>query len=93
LQWCEQTLPAAEKSHGVTVNEHQDHFSNRATQNSENFHLKRWRWRLSAKCLYYLGKLEEAVDLLEKHEASLLTNIADKYLSIDWNNYLSHIML
>jgi hypothetical protein len=83
LQWCEQTLPAAEKSHGVTVNEqHQDNFSNRATQSNENFHHKRWRWRLSAKCLYYLGKLDEAVDLLEKHEASLPTNIPDKYLTI-----------
>ena len=80
---CEQSLPVAKRSHGIAVNEqHQDNFSSCANQNRENLHLKQWRWRLSAKCLYYLGKLDEAIDLLKKHESSVPSNAVDKYLTL-----------
>lgn len=81
LQLCEQSLLAAVRNHGFTVNEqqHQDFSLKESCQSTENIHLKLWRWRLSAKALYHLGKLDEALDLLVKHEEALSRGLADKY--------------
>ncbi|MCO5599184.1 hypothetical protein L7F22_053284 [Adiantum nelumboides] len=72
LQFCEQTLPAAERSHGSAVHDkNQDAYLKEACQSNENGHLKLWRWRLSAKALYHLGKLEDSLELLVKHDEVL----------------------
>lgn len=84
IQLCEQSLPAAERNHGFAVNEqqHQD-FSLRECQSTENVHLKLWRWRLSAKALYHLGKLDESLDLLVKHEDAVSMGLTDKAMNVD----------
>ncbi|MCO5562053.1 hypothetical protein L7F22_015679 [Adiantum nelumboides] len=79
LQFCEQTLPAAERSHGSAVHDkNQDAYLKEACQSNENGHLKLWRWRLSAKALYHLGKLEDSLELLVKHDEVLLGRPIDK---------------
>eukprot|EP00250_Pteridium_aquilinum_P018047 c23915_g1_i1 orf=359-5419(+) len=85
LQLCEQSLPAAERNHGVTVNEqqHQDSSLRGPCQSNENIHLKLWRWRLSAKAFYHLGKLDEALDLLVKHEEAVSVAPNDKATNLD----------
>lgn len=36
-----------------------------------------WRWRLISESNFYLGRLEEAIDLLKKQDK--MKNIVDKY--------------
>ncbi|KAH7433285.1 hypothetical protein KP509_07G062600 [Ceratopteris richardii] len=71
VQLCEQSLVPAECNHGSTVQNCDDSISKEACQRNRNCHLMLWRWRLSAKALYHLGKLEDALDLLIKHEEML----------------------
>ncbi|KAI5073515.1 hypothetical protein GOP47_0011528 [Adiantum capillus-veneris] len=79
LQFCEQTLPTAERNHGSAVHErYQDSYLKEGCQINENGHLKLWRWRLSAKALHHLGKLEDSLELLVKHEEVVSGFPADK---------------
>lgn len=85
VQLCEQSLPAAERNHGIAVNEqqYQDTYPSEPSQSSENLHLKLWRWRLSAKALYHLGRLDESLNLLGKHEEAMSAMLTDKGASSD----------
>nr|XP_043622950.1 uncharacterized protein LOC122594578 [Erigeron canadensis] len=69
VQMCEETLDLAEK--------------NLATGDGHDCKnaLKLWRWNLMSKSCFYLGRLEIALDLIEKHEQLRLT--ADKIVGTD----------
>lgn len=68
IQLCEQTLPVAEKN-----------FTSVLTDNgSVTYSLARlWRWRLISQSYFCIGKLEVALDLLQKLEQ--VGSISDKY--------------
>ncbi|KAH7288655.1 hypothetical protein KP509_31G035700 [Ceratopteris richardii] len=78
IRFCEASLPAAERNHWSTVPEKHNDLKE-ACQNNEKVHLQLWRWRLSAKALFYLGRLEDAVDLLKKHEDILSADTVDNF--------------
>lgn len=59
IQLCEQTLDISEKNFGA------DHLDNPKCKSS---HVKLWRWHLQAKSHYRMGRLELALDLIEKQE-------------------------
>ncbi|OAY68611.1 DnaJ subfamily C member 7 [Ananas comosus] len=75
IQFCEQTLDLAERN---TVSCSADGQS-KNVNNSEQVkcYPRLWRWRLISKSNFYLGKLEEALDLLKKHEQ--VEPIVDRY--------------
>ncbi|KAI3472231.1 hypothetical protein Pfo_029719 [Paulownia fortunei] len=56
---CEQTLDIAKKNFGA------DHLDDPSCKNS---HVKLWRWHLQTKSHYRLGRLDLALDLIEKQE-------------------------
>jgi DnaJ family protein C protein 7 len=67
IQLCEQTLCAAEKYFASVGADGQ--FVDIGCSESENCSFARvWRWHLISKSNFYLGKLEVALDLLEKLE-------------------------
>ncbi|PIN21026.1 Molecular chaperone (DnaJ superfamily) [Handroanthus impetiginosus] len=59
IHLCEQTLDIAVKNFGV------DHFDDPSYKRS---HVKLWRWHLQTKSHYRLGRLDLALDLIEKQE-------------------------
>ncbi|KAI3471343.1 hypothetical protein Pfo_030708 [Paulownia fortunei] len=59
IQLCEQTLDIAKKNFGA------DHLDDPSCKNS---HVKLWRWHLQTKSHYRLGRLDLALDLIEKQE-------------------------
>lgn len=72
VQLCEQTLDIAEKnfeSGCVAGHMNTDGYD---CKNS----LKLWRWNLMSKSYFLLGRLEIALDFIEKHEQ--LRSTADK---------------
>ena len=64
---CEQTLGAAEKNFvSIGVD---GQFVDNGCSESENCSFARvWRWHLISKSYFYLGKLDVALDLLQKLE-------------------------
>jgi DnaJ family protein C protein 7 len=54
IQFCERTLDFAEKNFGGI--------------DPKNSCLRLWRWRLMSKSYFYLGKLDVALDFIEKQE-------------------------
>ncbi|KAL0929017.1 hypothetical protein M5K25_000956 [Dendrobium thyrsiflorum] len=79
IQICEQTLELAEKNDSITENDCQSKETD--CSKSMESHSSFWRWRIIAKSYFYLGKLEEANELLQKHEK--VKPVIDKY----WNKY------
>lgn len=59
IQLCEQTLDIARKNFSA------DHLDEPSCEHS---HVMLWRWHLLAKSHYRLGRLELALDLIEKQE-------------------------
>ncbi|XP_057783836.1 uncharacterized protein LOC131001452 isoform X2 [Salvia miltiorrhiza] len=58
IQLCEQTLDIAEKNFGADL----------LANPSNSSHVKLWRWRLQSKSHYRQGRLDLALDLIEKQE-------------------------
>ncbi|KAH9617277.1 hypothetical protein KSS87_009638 [Heliosperma pusillum] len=66
IQLCEETLEAAEKNFSISgANEL---LSNMDAEILENYLFRTWRFGLIFKSNFYLGKLEEALEFLEKQE-------------------------
>lgn len=67
IQLCEQTLGFAEKNFALAGNDEQ-------LENKDGFKCKRrsfvrlWRSHLISKSYFHMGRLEVALDLLEKQE-------------------------
>lgn len=80
IQICEQTLEFAEKNAIVTKTDSQSKGTD-CSKSMETSHSRFWRWRIISKSYFYLGKLEEANELLKKHEK--VQPVIDKY----WNRY------
>ncbi|KAL0359572.1 UNVERIFIED_CONTAM: DnaJsubfamily C member 7 [Sesamum angustifolium] len=59
IQLCEQTLDIAKKNFGT------DNLDDSSCKSS---HVKLWRWKLQIKSHYHMGKLDLALDLIEKQE-------------------------
>ncbi|KAK8928586.1 Chaperone protein dnaJ 72 [Platanthera zijinensis] len=77
IQICEQTLELAEKNAVVDDLDSEDD-QNKSFERSS---ARLWRWRIISKSYFCLGKLEEANELLKKHEK--VKPFVDKY----WNRY------
>ncbi|KAI0531321.1 hypothetical protein KFK09_000874 [Dendrobium nobile] len=79
IQICEQTLEFAEKNGSNTETDCQskENDCSKSMESNSSF----WRWRIISKSYFYLGKLEEANELLQKHEK--VKPVIDKY----WNKY------
>ncbi|GAB2287054.1 hypothetical protein Dimus_021440 [Dionaea muscipula] len=76
IEFCQQTLAAAEKNAPLLDSERQPP----NVDSSEpvcKFSFQTWRYRHIFRSYFYLGKLEEGVDFLEKQEN--LRSIIDKY--------------
>ncbi|XP_002532671.2 uncharacterized protein LOC8268658 [Ricinus communis] len=67
IQLCEQTLHAAEKNFASSGIEDQLVVRD-GSQNECHSFARLWRWRLISKSYFYLGRLEVALDFLEKLE-------------------------
>lgn len=57
---CEQTLESAERN---SLSKNKD-----GSESIKSYPVNHWRWGLISKSYFYLGRLEEALELLEKHE-------------------------
>ncbi|PKA58579.1 TPR repeat-containing thioredoxin TTL2 [Apostasia shenzhenica] len=67
IQVCEQSLELAEKNGVISVAD--GRFKETSDfESTESSFVKFWRWRIISKSYFYLGRLEEACELLEKHE-------------------------
>lgn len=69
VQLCEQTLESAERN---SLSKDKD-----GSESIKSYPLNHWRWGLVSKSYFYLGRLEEALELLEKREQ--LGPIKEKY--------------
>lgn len=76
IQICEQTLEFAEKNASVTETDCQSKDTD-CSKSMGRSHSRFWRWRIMSKSYFYVGKLEEANDLLQKHEK--VKPVIDKY--------------
>ncbi|XP_052175139.1 uncharacterized protein LOC127789991 [Diospyros lotus] len=74
IQLCEQTLVIAEKNFSMVVGDNNKVDCGPKYNNSS---IRLWRWRLISKSYFHLGKLEVALDFLEKQE--LLRSSEAKY--------------
>ncbi|PSS33546.1 DnaJ subfamily C member like [Actinidia chinensis var. chinensis] len=66
IQLCEQTLESAVKNFAVAACDNK--LLNADCPNYNNSSIRLWRWRLMSKSYFHLGRLELALDLLEKQE-------------------------
>lgn len=67
IKFCEQTLDLAEQNSAVTTGDSQ--FNDKdLSEHTKSSSARLWRWRLIAKSYFCLGKLEEALVLIRKHE-------------------------
>ncbi|XP_031474202.1 uncharacterized protein LOC116246453 isoform X2 [Nymphaea colorata] len=66
IQLCEQTLGSAERN-SVLVSSHSSHKHDDGTAKLEKGTARIWRWCMIARGYFLLGRLEDALDLLEKH--------------------------
>ncbi|KAL7195966.1 hypothetical protein ACSBR1_036070 [Camellia fascicularis] len=71
IQLCEQTLVFAEKNFAVVTGD--NNIVNVDGLEYKNSSIRLWRWLLISKSYFYLGRLDEALDLLEKQELSRST--------------------
>ena len=67
IQLCEQTLGLAEKNFALDENDEQWENINGFKFERKSF-IRVWRWRLISKSYFHMGRLEAALDLLEKQE-------------------------
>lgn len=67
IQLCGQTLEAAEKNSPLLGADGQSSYSE-ASELLKCYSFRIWRYCLIFRSNFYLGKLEEAVDFLEKQE-------------------------
>nr|GEX28782.1 hypothetical protein [Tanacetum cinerariifolium] len=77
VQLCEQTLDSAEKNNatgGVAGHTNADGYDCNS--------IKLWRWNLMSKSYFHLGKLEMALDSIDKHEQ--LRPAADKTMDSEY---------
>ncbi|PKU86080.1 uncharacterized protein LOC110105734 [Dendrobium catenatum] len=79
IRICEQTLEFAEKNASITETACQSKETDCSKSMEANSSF--WRWRVISKSYFYLGKLEEANELLQKHEK--VKPVIDKF----WNKY------
>ncbi|GFS36949.1 heat shock protein DnaJ with tetratricopeptide repeat-containing protein [Actinidia rufa] len=82
IQLCEQTLESAEKNFAVAACDNK--LLNADCPNYNNSSIRLWRWRLMSKSYFHLGRLELALDLLEKQE--LLRSSEDRCGSSGWES-------
>ncbi|XP_028094497.1 uncharacterized protein LOC114294576 isoform X2 [Camellia sinensis] len=75
IQLCEQTLVFAEKNFAVVTGD--NNIVNVDGLEYKNSSIRLWRWLLISKSYFYLGRLDEALDLLEKQE--LLRSTEDRH--------------
>ncbi|XP_052185716.1 uncharacterized protein LOC127797154 isoform X2 [Diospyros lotus] len=72
IQLCEQTLGSAEMNCSVISGDKNltdlDHIDV-----EKNLSFRLWRWHLTIKSYFYLGKLDEALDFVKKQEESIST--------------------
>ncbi|KAL2464637.1 uncharacterized protein Fot_52593 [Forsythia ovata] len=73
IQLCEQTLDISEKNLAS---------ANMDDSNCKSSYVKLWRWHLQSKSHYHLGRLDIALDLIEKQEE--LISIGTKYRNMNW---------
>lgn len=66
IQLCEQTLVFAELNVVSVAGDNNIDIVDGPTYNNSSIRL--WRWHLMAKSYFHLGRLEVALDLLEKQE-------------------------
>ncbi|KAF8403744.1 hypothetical protein HHK36_011848 [Tetracentron sinense] len=76
IQLCEQTLDSAEKN-STSINFDGQLAIVDGSECVKNSHVRLWRWCLISKSHFYLGRLEEALDLLEKLEQ--MGSISEKH--------------
>ncbi|XP_071697158.1 uncharacterized protein [Rutidosis leptorrhynchoides] len=75
VQLCEQTLDLAEKNF----------------ENGTNTTIKLWRWNMLSKSHFYLGRLEIALDYIERHER--LRPTIDKDRTVGSEESLAHLAI
>ncbi|XP_008796162.1 uncharacterized protein LOC103711698 isoform X2 [Phoenix dactylifera] len=67
IQLCEESLDSAKRNSFLAGSDDQlENLDSSGYTKSSSVRL--WRWRLISKSYFYLGKLEEALELLRKHE-------------------------
>ncbi|KAH7844128.1 hypothetical protein Vadar_024623 [Vaccinium darrowii] len=66
IRLCEQTLVFAEKNVATIADDNYSGIVDVPTYNNSSIRL--WRWHLMAKSYFHLGRLEAALDLLEKRD-------------------------
>ncbi|KAG9446710.1 hypothetical protein H6P81_012838 [Aristolochia fimbriata] len=74
---CEETMDSAEKNYAMCDSDTQ---SLKTSNRFKEYPARLWRWHLIAKCYFYLGKLEEALDFLQKHDTGGSTKDINKNL-------------
>ncbi|XP_010938663.1 uncharacterized protein [Elaeis guineensis] len=67
IQLCEQSLDSAKRNSFLAGSDDQLENPDSSGQ-TKSSSVKLWRWHLISKSYFYLGKLEEALELLRKHE-------------------------
>ncbi|CAN4089858.1 unnamed protein product [Withania somnifera] len=68
LQMYNEVIELCEKSLDIAEKNFTSDFANLDDLNSKSSSLLLWRWHLKSRSHFYLGKLEMALDLIEKHE-------------------------
>ncbi|KAJ0978005.1 hypothetical protein J5N97_013479 [Dioscorea zingiberensis] len=76
IELCEKTLDLAKKNAFLIVADGK-HKDIDTTEGMKGSLLRPWRWHLISKSNFYLGKFDEALELLQKHEQ--LQPIIEKY--------------
>ncbi|CAK9183829.1 unnamed protein product [Ilex paraguariensis] len=66
IQLCEETIDIAEKNFSTVGSANQS--ANMDDSECKESSVRLWRWQLMSKCYFYLGKLDAALDLIEKLE-------------------------
>ncbi|XP_068657736.1 uncharacterized protein [Aristolochia californica] len=72
---CEETMESAENNYDTS------NFDSQSVEGSERFKespARFWRWHLISKSYFYMGRLEEALDFLQKHETKRSTKDINK---------------
>ncbi|KAL6009955.1 hypothetical protein ACLOJK_000386 [Asimina triloba] len=67
VQLCEQTMESAERNSAVSSDDGELKIED-GSVSVNNSTERLWRWRLMSKSYFYMGRLEESLDLLQRHE-------------------------
>ncbi|KAG0452334.1 hypothetical protein HPP92_024998 [Vanilla planifolia] len=86
IQICEQTLELAEKNAVVTESDCLPNDSNHSKSTARS-DVRLWRWHVISRSYFHLGKLEEACELIQKHER--VKPVIDKYGNTSVESYTS----